>query len=116
MRSPIEPERLGILFSLSINDLEVSLSSRGLSLSTLYSALASILHTPLEDITFSQTQTPEGLLQLVLTSESFQVDPALLTGILQTSLLSDWAPYAVYVSEITADSKYYLSLQTIIIS
>ena len=70
----------------------------------------------------SCVQTPQAAIYALptatsrITLESFQVDPALLTGILQTSLLSDWAPYAVYVSEITADSKYYLSLQTIIIN
>ena len=108
VRSPVEPERLIILFSLSLTDLEEALDNRGLSLSSLYTALSSILYTPLEEITFSRTQTPDGLLQLDLTSESFQVDPALLTGILQTDLLSDWAPYVAYVKDISADSKYTL--------
>ena len=113
-RSPIEPERLVILFSLSISDLEKSLGSRDLSLSSLYAALSAIMYTPQGEIAFSQTQTPDGLFQLVLTSESFQVDPTLLIGILQTDFLYDWAPYAGYVNEIYADSKCYLPYYVLI--
>ena len=104
-RVPENTERLIITFSLSFSELSESLTVRSLSLSTLYSALNSTLRTPREDILFIELQTSEGAFQLLAISDSFQVDPSLVTGLLRTDFAPEWAPYYSYVTSTSVDSE-----------
>lgn len=107
-RTPNSSETLTITFNLNFEELEQDLDARGLTLSSLYSALNDSLYTPLQDILFSRYLTTNGKLQLVLTSDNFQVDPSILTGTLRTNFLSKWAPYVAYVTQVSANSKLYI--------
>ena len=107
-RTPDSSETLTITFNLNFEELEQNLYARGLDLPSLYSALNDSLHTPLQDIQFSRYVTTDGKLELVLLSDSFQVDPGILTGTLRTSLLCKWAPYVPYVTQVSANGKLHV--------